>query len=274
MSIRVSRLPAQRELSVFDVDARRIPESFYPHRHAHYEINWFHEGRGTHIVDFVPHPIRAARIFFMAPGQVHDLRAPRARGTFVAFNRGLVSSTQALTGADVDLGLFRRFDDAPYVDAAPRDRRRLRSLLAMLREELATSTASPDRAVAAALLSTLLVVALRAKAPGGAVDERVIRVRKAIDDQYLAHRSTSHYARKVGLTPKRINELTREALGKTVAQLLADRIVLQAKRELYFTRRSIKEVAHGLAYDDAAYFARFFRKQTGMTPRAFREQHR
>ncbi|MGS0758095.1 helix-turn-helix domain-containing protein, partial [Roseateles sp. GG27B] len=60
-------------------------------------------------------------------------------------------------------------------------------------------------------------------------------------------------------------------LGHPALALLQARIVLQAKRELTYTTLSVKQIAHELGFADAAYFTRFFQRETQMTPTAWRQ---
>ncbi|MBT6763846.1 MAG: helix-turn-helix domain-containing protein, partial [Prolixibacteraceae bacterium] len=53
---------------------------------------------------------------------------------------------------------------------------------------------------------------------------------------------------------------------------IIDRLILEAKRLLLFSDLSNKEVAYKLNYEDPSYFARIFRKKTGLTPSGFREK--
>ena len=77
----------------------------------------------------------------------------------------------------------------------------------------------------------------------------------------------------MNLSPKRLNEITRKMLGKTITQLIHDRILLEAKRELIFSGRSIKEISYELGFEDPAYFSRFFKKQSGFSPTHFRKKN-
>jgi AraC family transcriptional activator of pobA len=53
--------------------------------------------------------------------------------------------------------------------------------------------------------------------------------------------------------------------------LIRQRVLTEAKRQLVFTNQPIHEIAYDLAFSDPSHFTRFFRKQTGTTPQAFRE---
>jgi AraC family transcriptional activator of pobA len=57
-------------------------------------------------------------------------------------------------------------------------------------------------------------------------------------------------------------------------ELLSDKIISQAKRDLVFTISTAQEIAYGLGFADPAYFTRFFSREAGETPRQFRERER
>jgi YesN/AraC family two-component response regulator len=59
-------------------------------------------------------------------------------------------------------------------------------------------------------------------------------------------------------------------MAKTASELINEYIILEAKRYLLATPNQIKEIADQLGYEDVSYFIRFFRKQTGYSPEAFR----
>ncbi len=74
------------------------------------------------------------------------------------------------------------------------------------------------------------------------------------------------------MTTKRLNEIVKRDKGKSVTQLIHDRLVLEANREMTFSEKSIKKIALNLGFDAPAYFSRFYRSQTGETPTHFRLQ--
>jgi YesN/AraC family two-component response regulator len=68
--------------------------------------------------------------------------------------------------------------------------------------------------------------------------------------------------------------MVKVSLNKTGSDLITERIILEAKRMLVFTNKNIAEIIDELGYTDSAYFFRFFKKQTALTPMAFLEQYR
>jgi AraC family transcriptional activator of pobA len=78
------------------------------------------------------------------------------------------------------------------------------------------------------------------------------------------------YAGLLHMTPKALGRLVRQHLGKTLTELVRERVLNHAKWVLLHTLRPVKEVAREVGYDDELYFSRLFRKATGMSPTEFR----
>lgn len=92
-----------------------------------------------------------------------------------------------------------------------------------------------------------------------------------IEKYYGTRHSPSEYAGLLNVSTKTLNRLTKSQLNKTVTNLITARIVTEAKRELYPGTRQVKEIAARLGFDDEAYFSRFFKRHTGMSPARYRK---
>jgi AraC family transcriptional activator of pobA len=95
-------------------------------------------------------------------------------------------------------------------------------------------------------------------------------LRKLIEEHFHKERRLAFYAEHLAMTVDRLNDHIKRATGVTAGHLLRQRVLTEAKRQLVFTCLPIHEIADDLAFSDSANFARFFRKQTGMTPHEFR----
>ncbi|WP_340202907.1 helix-turn-helix domain-containing protein [Ascidiimonas sp. W6] len=92
-----------------------------------------------------------------------------------------------------------------------------------------------------------------------------------VENHFKESHSVAFYAEKMFKSPKTLsNSFT--STGKTPIQIIHDRIVLEAKRLLYYTDKSSKEIAYELGFEDASHLSRIFKKQTGITPGAFKKQ--
>ncbi len=84
-------------------------------------------------------------------------------------------------------------------------------------------------------------------------------------------RSVAFYAERLGYTPEALSRRIKATVGKTATQLIQDQVILTAKRLLHLTRRSIKEIATEMHFTDEYYFSRYFKRQTSLSPKHFRE---
>jgi len=112
----------------------------------------------------------------------------------------------------------------------------------------------------------------RASEPHGqrALDH-VQRFRHAIARRFREQPSMAACADELGITPTQLNRACQQVLGHNALGVLHARLLLEAQRELAYTTMSVKQIAFGLGFSDAAYFTRFFQRHTGRTPSASRE---
>lgn len=96
------------------------------------------------------------------------------------------------------------------------------------------------------------------------------RFRQMVEDHYRDHWPVAAYARHLGVSPARLNRLCQTTAGKSAFDLIQDRLLLEAQRDLIYTAATAAMIAYELGFQDPAYFARFFKRRTGTTPGAFR----
>lgn len=93
-----------------------------------------------------------------------------------------------------------------------------------------------------------------------------------IETHYAQPWAVAQYADKVGVTPAHLNVLCRENVGQSALSLIHQRRLLEAKRLLVYTSLTVSGVSDALGFSDPAYFTRFFKRLTGLSPKAFRDQ--
>jgi AraC family transcriptional regulator, transcriptional activator of pobA len=96
-------------------------------------------------------------------------------------------------------------------------------------------------------------------------------LRNAIEDNFRMLHSASDYAEMLNLSPSALARITKAHFNKTLSDLITERIVVEAKRELYLTNKTIKEIAYELGYEDEYYFSRFFKTKTDISPQYYRD---
>lgn len=103
---------------------------------------------------------------------------------------------------------------------------------------------------------------------------QVEKFRTLVDKHFRKRLPIEAYAQELGVTPGQLSRLCRDVLGVSALNVINARIVHEAQRELVYGGTSVKQIAATLGFADEDYFGRFFRKQTGIGPKMFRDQAR
>jgi AraC-like DNA-binding protein/mannose-6-phosphate isomerase-like protein (cupin superfamily) len=94
-----------------------------------------------------------------------------------------------------------------------------------------------------------------------------------LESNFISVKSPAAYAQKLNISTPYLNECVKNATGYSVSYHIQQRIILEAKRLLYHSNKSVKEISSELGYDDYPYFSKLFTKATGMTPLTFRNKN-
>jgi AraC family transcriptional activator of pobA len=93
-----------------------------------------------------------------------------------------------------------------------------------------------------------------------------------LEDHFMTIKKPAEYADNLNISTDYLNECVKSTTGHSVSYQIQQRIVLEAKRLLYYSDKSVKEIASELGYEDYPYFSRLFTKVTGVTALDFRKQ--
>lgn len=96
----------------------------------------------------------------------------------------------------------------------------------------------------------------------------------AVEEHFQHKHRPADYAKLLNVTVKTLNRIARQHLEKTVGDMISDRIVTQARHELYLSDKPIKQIALELGFHDVAYFSRFFKIRTTISPDVYRKSVR
>jgi AraC family transcriptional activator of pobA len=249
------------------------------HRHRNlFQILAIERGGGTMTFEAAQMEFAAPCAIIVQPNAAHGFRFHRdlTDGWIVSFTEdvGAVFGSEAAEG----LARLRALTAEPIVPLeAAHELRRLSVLCNDLYHE-GFLAREGHRLAMRALLALIAIEAARlaaSRARTGNVtlvpaDPTVEALRKLVEQHFRKERQIAFYAHALAMTPDRLNETVKRAAGVTAGHLIRQRVLTEAKRELVFTGRAIHDIAFDLNFSDPSHFARFFRKQTGTTPQAFR----
>lgn len=252
-----------------------------PHRHNYHEVFYFVRGGGWHDIDFRRFEIEDHAIHFVNPGQVHLIRRnPDSHGFIILFTTEFYLLNLREHDIYSSMWFLTHGSARPVVTPGLAERSVFTETMRMMADEYAGS--GPHRGhLLHSYLHIFLLQSLRlferSAGNGHLADGShtlVNRLRTTIEERFTDVHSPSAYAEMLFVSQNHLNNTVKKVLGKTIGDLVHERIVLEAQRLLFHTDKSVKEIAFELNYDDPSYFTRFFRKHVGQAPHEFREATR
>jgi AraC family transcriptional regulator, transcriptional activator of pobA len=247
------------------------------HRHDFYFILVVCKGSGIHTIDFIEHRVKANAIFMLRPGQVHKLQLRAgSEGYLLELSKDFQFPSR--TGNE----LLRKATNRNYCQLVKPGSAALYTILQAMLEEF---RAKPEGFVNVikANLEIFFIQYFRHRQQDERSDnaktnpyqqEKLQEFLDLLELNINSEKRASAYADMVSLSPFQLNSITKKLLGKTVADLIEDQILLEAKRYLLATSNQVNQIAFQLGYEDVSYFIRLFKKLTGQTPEAFRKNFR
>ncbi len=98
----------------------------------------------------------------------------------------------------------------------------------------------------------------------------VFRFQNLVSNCYLTKKQVGDYADKLFVSANTLNQNVKEITGKTAKEIIADKIIQEAKKLLQYSSEDISEIAFHLGFEEPTHFIRFFKSQTTTTPKEFR----
>lgn len=93
-----------------------------------------------------------------------------------------------------------------------------------------------------------------------------------VEQQFRQHWPIARYAEALGISPNHLNALCRRMAGQSALGIINARLLLEAKRCLVYTHMTVNQISDSLGFSEPAYFSRYFKRETQVSPKAFRTQ--
>jgi AraC family transcriptional regulator, transcriptional activator of pobA len=171
--------------------------------------------------------------------------------------------------------LARRGFGVTKLDLTAAKDREVNFLFSRLHEEF--RDAKEGRGVMLDSLTSALLVLMLREAPertegGDAPDGARLAAgfRDLVNRRFREHWSVDRYAGALAVSQSQLSRTIRRATGRSPAAIINARLLLEAQRNLHYTEATAAQIGLDLGFQDPAYFSRFFKRLTGVTPRRYR----
>lgn len=245
-----------------------------PHRKNHYLLVFTRQGGSRHWVDTTPYVLKDNTIYFTGPNQVIvKEEVNELWSTGLAFTDEFL----ALQGnASLNrLPLIQNSQNGHELLLTDADILFVEDMLNKIRMEYQKPGEWQQRMLTAYL--TVLLTYLSRLYTGqftgidSSVDKLLLKkFQSKIDENFQQLHEVGDYASMLHISAGHLSEVVKNHSGKPAIKHIHERLVLEARRLLFHTNNSLKEIAYDLGFSDASYFNRFFKRETGVTPADYR----
>ena len=247
---------------------------FVPHRNDFYKFIFMRQGKSRHWVDMVQYDVAPNRFYFSSPRQV---MLKENGGTNDVISICFTQEFLELEENRVlrELPIIKNPYNGHELVLSAEDVAFLNDISYKILDEFNDENTWKN-SMLLAYLQVLLIHLSRLYteqfADRGTSPERELLTRfyELITENFAYMHDVASYAARVNLSPGHFSEIIKAQSGKTAIQHIHDRLLLEAKRLLFHSDSSVKEIAFALGFEDASYFNRFFKRLTAQTPAAYR----
>ncbi len=253
------------------------PFVMLPHSHDFYMLMIVTKGKGTHRIELDDYPVKPGSVFFMSPSEVHSWQLSDDTEGYILFFNTRFYLMDSGNGNIFELPLYNPEHKIHSKILSLKQLPEFQSLMENIRQESNSESAYQKRILRSyldILLRKLAIVFnINQESKSGQLTAALIpRLTVLINQHFSEHLPASFYANELDMNLQRLNAITKKSLNKTVAALIHERLLNEAKRLLEYSTFTISEVAFHLNFNDNSYFTRFFKKETGMTPEQYRKR--
>lgn len=253
----------------------------YNHRSDYFKIYFLEEGMGKYQIDFHSVEIDGTGIFCLSPGQVLTVESEAVKSGYqIAFNREFYCVETHGKEIACNGVLFNNVHRVTALQLSREQAMTYHRLVDnMIRELENPGKAHQEMLETYLRLFLIEVLRMHDEQSELPIEETEEENRLAgdfialVEKHFRKIRAVSDYANRLFVSPKSLAKRLKTHGYKTPTEIIRDRVVLEAKRELRYTRKSIKEIAFDLGFEDPAYFTRYFKKANNESPQAYRDTY-
>ncbi len=244
-----------------------------PHKHEQLaQITFWTKGQGSYVMDSRLLHFSAPAVSFVPAGIIHGFTVvpEESDAIVVSIANGAMLSIGEGSGLPTDMPVMVA---GVYGDALWS---RLHRIMDLIIEEYTQGGPGMERTVPPLITAALAQIARLGSGVSplsrSASHMLAARLRQAVDRRFRENWTVAHYVESLGTTPHLLSKACEDVFGTTIKAVIDERRLLEAKRLLLFTVRSVEDIGYEIGMRDAAYFSRFFRKKTGQAPGEWRKR--
>ena len=275
-SLEPDQITGNKQFRVYNYEGSLPNESdlLIPHRKDHYLLVFIRRASSRQWIDMAPYIIKDNTIYFTGPNQIIVKEGfDQLWSTGIAFTGEFLALQENASLSK--LPLIQNPHNGHELRLTEADILFVEDMLARINIEY-RSPGEWQQRMLAAYLTVLLTYLSRLYTEqfnenDTSVDTLLLKDFQArINECFRELHEVGDYASLLHISAGHLSEVVKMQSGKPAIKHIHERLVLEARRLLFHTNHSLKEIAFDLGFSEASYFNRFFKRETGVTPADYR----
>jgi len=247
----------------------------------YYSIILITEGEGKLKADFSEYNFENGCILFFAPYQPFMIKdSEKLKGIVLNFHPDFFCIHKHQKEVACNGVLFNNIYEPPYVSVTKEETQRFYIMIEQMRAEMQNVELAQYELLVSYLKIFLINVSRLKVSQHPEIEKFTSKAKEpfilqnlkdAIEKHFKTKHSASDYANMLNITGKALGKLSKTHFNKTLTNLISERIIIEAKRELYLTSKPVKAIAYELGFSDEYYFSRFFKNNAEVSPQLYRD---
>jgi len=245
-----------------------------PHRKDYYFFCLVRQGSSRHWIDMTPYTLKPDMFYFTVPNQVQlKEEAEPLTGMILAFTEEFLA-LEANSSLNL-LPIIQNKHNGHDLSLSPADVAFIEDILGKMYAEY-TAKNNWQHGMMTAYVQVLMIYLSRLYteqySSATETPDRLMlkKYLTKIEESYTQTHEVNAYADMLNISAGHLSEVVKDQSGKPAIAHIHERLILEAKRLLFHTEHSIKEIAFQLGFEDASYFNRFFKRLVKHTPVEYR----
>jgi len=256
--------------------------SYFDHlqRNNFYTVIWVKKGEGLLKVDFSEYSFSENTFFAFSPFQPFMFSTDqKIEGVAIHFHSDFYCIHRNPNETSCDTILFNNIYQEPFFKVDEEVGVKFDFLIEQFKSEF-SGQQDQNYELIVPNLKVFLGNASRVKEKSKASDSKIVdtktpyilkNLQTEIEGNFREKHLASDYASLLNISSNALAKLVKSHYNRTLTELVTERIIIEAKRELYMTSKPVKEIAWALGYQDEFYFSRLFKKNTETSPQMYRD---
>ncbi|MEM9053360.1 MAG: helix-turn-helix transcriptional regulator [Bacteroidota bacterium] len=274
-SIEFDMVPLRYILDSFGMDH----DPLQLHRVNFYVMLVIESGEGVHTIDFADYPYSKGSVITIRKNQIQKFHQSDAEGSIFIFTEAFLLSHLEYESARVIPTVFNEllfdqvshFNSDEFID--------FQSLVRNISGEFSREIDFQSSGILRNYLQIFVAQIYRHRLAHSVRNfndkhmSQFLQFQELVEESEGERKKVSYFAEQLNITPRTLNTITHEIIGKSSKQFVDESLMMKIKRMLLNTSLSVKEVAYQSGFDEPSNMYKFFKKHVGNTPEEFRGIH-